>query len=167
MLGKSYYLTLGVSRSESPEGIRHAFRQHVKRYHPDRLGHARLEFFDKLVEAYRTLSNPERRRDYDRGLSHAHEEPGAAAPLALAAEPASGVPQIASTLSARYIKDALFDAALAQVSRNLIAAHIPEHGPPRRLSVMVILSAAEALRGGTLDIGVPSCSPCARCGGTG
>ena len=167
MLGKSYYLTLGIPRSESAEGIRHAFREHVKRYHPDRVGPARLEFFDRIVEAYRMLSNPERRRDYDRGLSHSEENPGATAPVALADEQSSNLPQIASTLRARCIKDALFESALAQVSQNLIAAHMPEGRTAQRLRVMVILSAAEALQGGMLDLAVPSCSPCTRCGGDG
>ena len=38
MLRKSYYLTLGVSRYETPRGIRTAFFELIKRYNPDRLG---------------------------------------------------------------------------------------------------------------------------------
>ena len=167
MLGKSYYLTLGVTRSESAEGIRHAFREHVKRYHPDRVGLARLEFFDKIIQAYHMLSNPERRRDYDLGLSHAGDKPSAPAPVSLAAEESGGLPQLAGALRARCIKDALFESALARVSQNLIAAHIPERSSPERLSVMVVFSAAEALQGGMLELAVPSCAPCTRCGGTG
>jgi molecular chaperone DnaJ len=168
MLVRSYYLTLGIPRSESPEGIRHAFRQQVKRYHPDRVGPKRLEFFDRILEAYHMLSNPERRRDYDQGLAHAEDQPDAVSePGSLAAKKASGLPQLASALDARCIRDALFESALAQVSQNLITAHIPERASPERLSVTVVLSAAEALRGGMLDLAVPSCSPCTRCGGAG
>jgi molecular chaperone DnaJ len=167
MLGKSYYLTLGVARNESAEGIRHAFREHVKRYHPDRVGPARLEFFDKILEAYHMLSHPERRRDYDRGLADAGDQPSAPAPVSLAPLDSSGLPQLAGTLPARCIKDALFESALARVSQNLIAAHIPQRSSPERLGVTVILSAAEALQGGMVDLAVPSCTPCKRCGGTG
>lgn len=167
MLGKSYYLTLGIPRSESAEGIRRAFREQIKRYHPDRVGPARLEFFDRIVEAYRVLSNPERRRDYDRGLFHSGENRGAAEPVSFTPERASGLPQIAGTLKSRCIKAAPFESALAQVSRNLISSHIPDRGAPQRLSVIAILSPVEALRGGMLDLAVPSCSPCMRCGGTG
>jgi molecular chaperone DnaJ len=170
MLAKSYYLTLGIPRSESAEGVRRAFRDQIKRYHPDRLGPARLEFFDRIVEAYRVLSNPERRRDYDRGLCHSFqsgENGGAGEPVPSTPERTSGLPQVASTLRARCIKAAPFESALAQVSQNLISSHIPERGSPERLSVIAILSPAEALRGGTLDLAVPGCSPCMRCGGTG
>ena len=79
MLQKSYYLTLGVSPNESAAGIRQAFREIVKRYHPDRVGSERLRFFQELVEAYHILADPERREDYDRGLSHADAKFGAAA----------------------------------------------------------------------------------------
>ena len=71
MLERNHYLTLGVQTNESVAGIRRAFREHVKRYHPDLLGPSRASFFYAIVEAYRTLSHPERRRDYDRGLSSA------------------------------------------------------------------------------------------------
>ena len=71
MLRKSYYLTLGVPRNESAGGIRQAFHEIVRRYHPDRVGSERLRFFQEIVEAYRVLGDPERRRDYDRGLFQA------------------------------------------------------------------------------------------------
>ena len=57
---KSYYLTLGIPRNESTEGIRQAFREIVKRYHPDRVGFERLRFFQEIVEAYHVLADPER-----------------------------------------------------------------------------------------------------------
>lgn len=168
MLAKSYYLTLGVTPGESAEGIRHAFREHVKRYHPDRVGPARLEFFDKILEAYHMLSHPERRRDYDRALADAGDQPGAPRPVSLPPEESSGLPQLGGALPVRCIsKDVLFESVLARVSQNLIAAHIPERSSPERLGVMVILSATEALQGGMLDLAVPSCTPCTRCGGTG
>ena len=68
MLRKSYYLTLGISPNESEEGIRQAFRDIVRRYHPDRVGSERAHFFQEIVEAYHVLADPERRRDYDQGL---------------------------------------------------------------------------------------------------
>ena len=52
---KSYYMVLGVSRTESPSGIRQAFRELVKRYHPDRVGPQGLRFFQEIVEAHRVL----------------------------------------------------------------------------------------------------------------
>jgi len=45
VLPKSYYLTLGVTPNESTAGIREAFHEVVKRYHPDRVGTERSVFF--------------------------------------------------------------------------------------------------------------------------
>ena len=71
MIRKSYYSILGVAPNESAAGIRHAFREVVKRYHPDRVGLERANFFREIVEAYHVLADPERRKNYDQGLHHA------------------------------------------------------------------------------------------------
>ncbi len=99
MLAKSHYLTLGIPQNESAGGIRRAFREHVKRYHPDRVGSARARFFQEIVEAYHTLSSPERRRAYDRGLSHA--EGGAAAVPAVSLAKHDGAVGLGESLDPR------------------------------------------------------------------
>jgi curved DNA-binding protein CbpA len=71
MLRRSYYFTLGIPFNESAGGIRQAFHDIVRRYHPDRVGSERSGFFQERVEAYRVLSYPERRRVYDLGLVQA------------------------------------------------------------------------------------------------
>jgi hypothetical protein len=168
MLGRSYYLKLGITKSVSADGVRHAFREQVKRYHPDRVGAERAGFFQELVEAYHILSDPERRRTYDLGLEHA--DPGTAgAPVAVSLDRPSrpNLPQAVLALRRPYVKDAPFDAALARVSRNLTAANVAGNQSPEALDAQVILSTDEALRGGILVLTVPSCSPCERCGGSG
>jgi curved DNA-binding protein CbpA len=68
-MARTHYTVLGVPRSESEAGIRAAFRDLVKRHHPDRSGSAVAERFREIVEAYGVLSDPERRRRYDDSLS--------------------------------------------------------------------------------------------------
>jgi DnaJ-class molecular chaperone len=58
MAAKDYYLILGVTRAGSKSGIREAFRELAKRYHPDHVGSQGTTFFQELVEAYEVLSNP-------------------------------------------------------------------------------------------------------------
>ena len=65
---KDYYVVLGVPRNETPRGIREAYRQLAKRYHPERVGPEASTTFRDVVEAYEALSDQERRSRLDRGL---------------------------------------------------------------------------------------------------
>jgi molecular chaperone DnaJ len=68
-MAKNYYDILGVGRSASAEEIKKAFRKLARETHPDaNPGDPEAEARFKLAaEAYEVLSNPERRRRYDRG----------------------------------------------------------------------------------------------------
>lgn len=68
MVRRDYYAVLGVSRKAGLAEIKRAFRAQALRYHPDRNpGDVECELrFKEIVEAYETLSDPERRRRYDR-----------------------------------------------------------------------------------------------------
>ena len=168
VLRKSYYSMLGVSPNESAAGIRQAFRELVKRYHPDRVGLERAAFFRQIVEGYHVLADPERRRNYDDGLYHADtgsaRAPGA---VPLGASAPAELPRAVSVLRTLYIKDAPFEAALARVSGSLIAAQIDSNKHCEGLNATVALSAAEAEHGGIVFLVVPSANPCERCRGSG
>jgi molecular chaperone DnaJ len=164
MLRKSYYLTLGIPFNESAGGIRQAFHEIVRRYHPDRVGSERLRFFQEVVEAYRVLSDPERRRDYDRGLFQGDVR----TPAPLLVESGQGdLPLAMSTLRNLTIKDAPFEAALARVSGSFTTGEVRSKTHCEGLNTTVILSPDEAVQGGIIFLVVPSCSPCDGCGGGG
>lgn len=63
--GIDYYELLGVARDASQDEIRSAYRGLAKAMHPDAGGTAGA--FRLLREAYETLTDPDRRADYDRG----------------------------------------------------------------------------------------------------
>jgi hypothetical protein len=63
--GVDYYELLGVPRSASPSQIRSAYRSLAKVMHPDAGGTAGT--FRLLREAYETLTDPDRRDEYDGG----------------------------------------------------------------------------------------------------
>ncbi|VXD12333.1 Heat shock protein DnaJ domain protein (modular protein) [Planktothrix serta PCC 8927] len=67
-LSSSYYTLLGLHPSATPIEIRRAYRELSKLYHPDTTTLSKAiatAKFQKLNEAYATLSNPERRQSYD------------------------------------------------------------------------------------------------------
>ena len=63
----TYYDLLQVPISCSPEELKRAFRRRAKELHPDvRTAAASVEMMRLLIQAYRTLSDPILREDYDR-----------------------------------------------------------------------------------------------------
>ena len=64
---RDYYEILGVSRDVTEEQLKNAFRQLVRKYHPD-VNHepGAEERFKEINEAYQVLSDPDKRAAYDR-----------------------------------------------------------------------------------------------------
>ena len=60
---KTFYDVLGVQRNASDDEIKKAFRKLAVKYHPDRGGDEKK--FKEISEAYDTLSNPDKRKEYD------------------------------------------------------------------------------------------------------
>lgn len=66
---KDLYKVLGVSKEASQDDIRRAYRKLARKYHPDANPDdpdAESQF-KEIQQAYEVLSNPEKRREYDRG----------------------------------------------------------------------------------------------------
>lgn len=145
-MARNFYVVLGVSRDADLEQIRRAYRQLVHRYHPDK-GGAAPERFHEVREAYETLRDETTRRAHDADLDRC-------VPVTFVAAPERRVPFSAV--------DEFFDGWVPgffhtgrQASRH------------KDLVVELILSPAEALRGGLYTLEVPVHEVCATCGGTG
>lgn len=66
MASKDYYDILGVSKDASDDEIKHAYRKLSKKWHPDiNKAPDAEEKFKEINEAYETLSDPQKRANYD------------------------------------------------------------------------------------------------------
>ena len=62
---RDYYETLQLSPNADEETISRVFRMLVKRYHPDNADTGNTKKFNELMDAYRILSDAEKRAAYD------------------------------------------------------------------------------------------------------
>ena len=67
MAKKDYYETLGVDKNATPDDIKNAYRKLAKKYHPDlnKDNPEAAEKFKEVNEAYETLSDPQKKSNYD------------------------------------------------------------------------------------------------------
>ena len=58
-----HYQTLGVAKNATPDDIKKSYRKLASTHHPDKGGDTAT--FQKIEEAYRILSDPTQRQQYD------------------------------------------------------------------------------------------------------
>lgn len=62
-----HYQTLGVAKTATPDEIKKAYRKLASQHHPDKGGDTAM--FQKIQIAYDTLSDPEKRKQYDNPMA--------------------------------------------------------------------------------------------------
>jgi|EndMetStandDraft_4_1072995.scaffolds.fasta_scaffold24438_1 DnaJ-class molecular chaperone len=154
MAARNYYVVLGVASNESPQGVREAFHELVRRHHPDRAGPSGVAAFREIMEAYSTLSDPQRRDRYDASLERTTVAERIA-PRELSLE--------RDLVESRPSHSAMFE----RFARNFTSRGVPKGEGLEDLDVDVAISEAEAARGTSLRIGVPVFGRCAACAGSG
>ncbi len=70
-----YYELLQISPNAEMETVQRVYRMLAARYHPDNVNTGDMERFLKLTEAYRVLSDPQARAEYDADCRARHLEP--------------------------------------------------------------------------------------------
>ncbi len=155
MRQKDYYKILGVSRNASRKNIRDAFRRLAKKYHPDKAGPGAKHRFQDVQEAYEVLSNPQKRRAYDRQVSSRRRRfhDGSASIY----DTTFGQNSIFQEF---FHRKPYFDREAAYVSQ----MHRQWSSNP---DLVLTLTAEEAEIGGRVELEVPYYRTCPQCGGSG
>jgi curved DNA-binding protein CbpA len=110
---KNYYELLEIAPDSPAEEVKRSFRAQIARYHPDKVQHLGKEFQSmaadraaELTEAYRILSDAQRRAEYDR----ARAEAAGAAPSPAGEAPSTAPQQGTAEPHAASVAPPSFDA---------------------------------------------------------
>jgi molecular chaperone DnaJ len=150
---RDLYSVLGVDKKASPDEIKKAYRKLARKYHPDtNPGDKQAEErFKEISAAYDVLSDPEKRKQYDRGGMFAGGRPGA--------------PGGFDTGSFSDILSNLFGGGGAAGGRTTARGPRAERG--RDLEAEVSISFDQAVEGAQIPLTVPTAQMCGTCRGTG
>jgi molecular chaperone DnaJ len=145
-MARDFYEALGVGRGASAEELKKAYRKLAREYHPDRNpgDEAAEERFKEVQQAYDTLSDAEKRKQYDAGGMFAGAGRGGPGPGGFAAD----IGDIFSTLFRRGGPE-------------------PQPARGRDLETEVQLGFQQAMDGTEIPVTVPKQASCKTCSGTG
>jgi DnaJ-class molecular chaperone len=158
---QNFYVVLGISRGADQEKIKRAYRRVAKQYHPDvAQNEESKERFLEISEAYETLSDETKRRQYDADL----EREGSL----------FRVRNVPDTIRARRVRldrmEDLFSSSVDEFLEGFLPGFFdvaPRRIGGKDLYLEAILSPEEAATGGLYPVTVPVWEPCPRCGRSG
>ncbi|HEU5072954.1 MAG TPA: DnaJ domain-containing protein [Polyangiaceae bacterium] len=163
---KSYYIVLGVSRTETASGIRAAYRDLVKKLHPDVAGESAAPAFREVTEAYDVLSDPSRRHGYDDQLRRI-EQRDREQPDSRTGRPRPGMHSAFAPFEVREGTSPSFEAMHERLMRNFTHLGVPKSERLEALNFEVVLTPGEAWRGCVVPIEIPAFLRCLQCAGSG
>jgi molecular chaperone DnaJ len=165
-----FYQTLGVGKAASADEIKKAFRKLARQHHPDKNpgNKAAEEKFKEVNQAYETLSNPKKRKQYDE-LSRL----GAFGPGGF--RPGQGGAQGFDPSMFEQSGTQWQGADLSDVLSGIFGGAAGGGGRSRRqaaqrgadLQIEVTLSFDDSLRGATVRVPVEKPDTCGTCRGSG
>jgi molecular chaperone DnaJ len=185
MAKEDFYQTLGIKRDAKPEEIKKAYRRLARKHHPDVNpgDKAAEERFKKITEAHDVLSDPKKRKVYDRFGSYSDQLADAAARGATGggagAEGSRGAPFDFTGFDWSSVNTSASNAggggsSFRDIFSDLFGGGKAEKEPPRPMpqkgkdiQMPLALSFEEAVTGLTTNITVNRSEQCSRCNGAG
>lgn len=154
-MAEDLYKVLGVSKGASDEEIKKAYRKLARKHHPDRNPDdpAAEERFKEVQGAYDTLSDPEKREQYDAGGAFAGF--GGGGPFG----PGQGAPGGFGASDLGDIFSNLFGRGGGRGQ--------PQQLRGRDLETEIQLSFDQAVNGAQVQVTVPKAERCPTCHGSG
>ncbi|MBW1983011.1 MAG: J domain-containing protein [Deltaproteobacteria bacterium] len=155
---KDYYVILGVNRGADQKKIQQAYRSFVKKFHPDATGtQETADRFREIKEAYETLGDEEKRKEYDRELARQ----GSTLRI-------SRVPDIIERRTSSFAPMDSFFSSVDEFFAGLLPGFF-DRGLPRGKSLYLelILTPREAAEGGLFPVTVPVIEECPKCSRAG
>jgi molecular chaperone DnaJ len=158
-VAEDLYKVLGVSKKASDEEIKKAYRKLARKYHPDRNPDdpAAEEKFKEISAAHDTLSDPEKRKEYDSGGQFAGFGGAGSGPFGPGGAQAGGFSgaDLSDIFSSIFSRGGGGGRAQAQQVRG------------RDLETEVQLGFDQAVKGTQISVTVPKAGRCPTCHGSG
>jgi molecular chaperone DnaJ len=159
-----YYKILGVGKNASEDEIKKAYRKLARKYHPDtNQGDKQAEErFKEISQAHDVLSDPDKRKAYDRGGLFG----GFGAPGGGGFDPGAFTGGFSDILSNLFGGSGGGGAGAGGAGGRVRGTRTrPQRG--RDLETEVSLSFDQAVNGAQVPLAVPTSQPCPTCKGSG
>ena len=155
MAQKTFYDVLGVKRDASEKEIKSAFRKLAQKYHPDAGGDENK--FKEISEAYETLSDEKKRKEYDQMLMFGGM-PGGGAGGAYTYTGGAGAGGWSDIFSSIFNGDGAFGGDWGQGFGGMGGRAVNRVRKGEDLTVTIDISAEDAFRGTsqTITYRIPS-----------
>jgi len=154
---KNYYKILGIPRDASPDRIKRAYRDIIKRCHPDSLDcDMTADDLYNVQEAYEVLGNRAKRAEYDTILSTTPPSPDFHIRSGRPSYRSGPIPRPSRPLFDTF--SSLFERffTITPHPRDTDTYRTRPTPPHHRRSLEIYLTKYEAMRGGVFDISVPN-----------